>query len=73
MSEEGGVIFGTNISTGRVFRDIEIFIKSYETSRLEGEDVISELIYQQKFNDMGLDIGGDVFEVKATHIKDFSQ
>lgn len=73
VSEEGGVIFGTNISTAKVFKEIERFINSYEATRMEGEDAVNELIYQQKFNDVGLDLIGDIFEVKAVHLREFDQ
>jgi sporulation-control protein spo0M len=69
LSEDGGVIFGTNISTAKVMGELERFIQEFEVSPTEGDYSANEKYYYQKLSDYGLDIGSDVFEVRGTHLK----
>jgi DNA replicative helicase MCM subunit Mcm2 (Cdc46/Mcm family) len=74
LSEDGGVIFGTNISTSKVMGELERFIREFEVAQAQGGDSsANEKYYYQKLSDYGLDIGSDVFEVKGTHLKEFNQ
>jgi DNA replicative helicase MCM subunit Mcm2 (Cdc46/Mcm family) len=68
ISEDGGVIFGTNVSTSNVIAALESFVLNFEIIRDNPEKV-----YQQKLSDLGLDIGGDIFEVQGTHLKEFDR
>ena len=68
MSEDGGMIFGTNISSHRVIAELERFIMQFDVPSTEVEN-LNEKYYYQKLLDFNLEIGSDVFEVKGTHLK----
>ena len=73
VSEDGGLIFGTNVSTSNVISSLQNFILNFEIVKIQGGNSISEKVYNQKFGDLNFDIGGDIFEVEGVHLKEFDR
>jgi hypothetical protein len=73
ISEELGVIYGTNISMKVVTNALERFIMHFECTRRTGEgETVTELIYRNQLNELEL-LESTIFEVQGTHLKDYDR
>lgn len=72
LSDDTGVIYGTNISSKTVMSSIERFIQEFETTYISGEETHTEKCYLRQLTDLDL-VDTTMFYVQGSHIKEYDR